>query len=519
MADLYLSRASAAAAPSPLISVIVALAVPVIVVFIGRTLITTVSVDSTSYAVSYSSVRTAITQVLDKELTADRIQEVLAELRDPTPGVGKDAQDKRKTDRATRLKAVAARLNGERGRLVDKLMSLVLVTHPGLPGPDKEPQPLKELRQAVGATKDPGERRKLMASFVAALFDSAGVRQQAAIWVGESIDDRARAALANAVAPPNEPVAATLKRRAVVAPKKETEEQKKEAATQVAAKAVAELLPIGALQRAAAAVIDLPFRPFETRPGESAWASDVAARLGWALVAIVFMLTFAAVAFSSLVQLWRISPLWRWVLIAVTVVAAYVAGEVSRDAFSPGNGLTPLHVALADYAQLFRVGILEWSARFNALRGAGVAILVVGAVATFWLKVATAQELNEQLRGFKALFNAGAVFLAVGTFEVYAAFRWPVVFAADETTRTALQGAATAFALTVGAGFSVVMLATYYVTTFVLRQQALARTIPADDVKTAFETFGFSDLTSDQFLRVAQALAPLLPGAVTLLLS
>ena len=106
-----------------------------------------------------------------------------------------------------------------------------------------------------------------------------------------------------------------------------------------------------------------------------------------------------------------------------------------------------------------------------------------------------------------------------GTFEVYAAFRWPVVFAADDATRSALQAAASAFALTVGAGFSVVMLATYFVTTFVLRQQAVAHAILPEEVETAFQTFGFSDLTSQQFLRFAQSLLPLLPGAVTLFLS
>jgi hypothetical protein len=63
---------------------------------------------------------------------------------------------------------------------------------------------------------------------------------------------------------------------------------------------------------------------------------------------------------------------------------------------------------------------------------------------------------------------------------------------------------------------SVVLLATYVATTLILRRQAVAHSVPAADVNAAFTTLGFDDLTS-QPMRLAQALLPLLPGVVSVL--
>jgi hypothetical protein len=485
MPDRYLSRtpASAAnAAPDPLYAAVLVVGVLLAIVIIGRALLTTIAIDnSTGYGISYNGVRAAITQVLDKDLAADRIQEVLTDLPDPTPGTDEKAQEKRKTDRAARLKSVAVRLNGDRARLADALATLALKDHPGL-----DPA----LKAMVAS-----DRRQEMARRVAARLDGDEFQKTAETWVTEALDARSRAGILAAVAATN-----------ISTPQ------------QIAATTLAKSLSNDALKRSTAAAIELRLNPFDARPGESAWASDVGARLAWAVVALLFSLTFGLLVFTSVTQIWRITNPVRVYFIVVIALLAALAGILARNAFSPANDLTPLHVAFKNYATLFGVGMLAWADAFNVLRGAGVVMLVAGAVATFWVKVRTSAELDEQLRGFKTMFNAGAIFLLAGTLEVYAGFRWPIVFV-DDATRTALQAAAAAFAATIGAAFSVIMLTTYFATTFVLRQQAIAHGVLPPDVDRAFQTFGFSDLTSQQFLRFAQSLLPLVPGVVTVAMS
>ena len=543
MTDRYLTRAAAATddlPPNPLIPAALIAAVPVVVVLIGRALFTTIAIDnSTGRAVSYGAVRTAITQVLDKDLAADRVQEVLTDLPDAPPKpVEKPSEDpaqvgakvkadaeakpdgnaegdakaqaeakaaaeakakaaraqadakareeaptKRNTERGAKLKLVAARLNGERARLAERLTSLALQSHPGLDS-------------SIPENLTAEARRQKMAEIVGRRLNEEKVRGDAETWVSDALDTRSRAAVESTVG--------------ATAPA---------TAQQVAARAVAAALSVDALARSASAAVALPYNVFDTRPGESAWAPDVAARLSWAIIALLFILTFAIVAFTSVVQIWSIESRPRKIFLIVTAVAALIAGILTRAAFSPTAGSTPLHVAFHKYVEVFGVGgILLWADINNVLRGAGVVLLIAGSIATFWVKTGTVAELNVQLRGFKALFNAGAVFLLAGTFEVFAGFRWPIVFA-DEATRTALQGAASAFSATVGAGFAVVLLATYIATTAVLRQQAIAHGVTADEAATALQTFGFGDLTSQQFMRFAQALGPLVPGAFQLLLS
>ena len=492
MPHKYLPRARAGADVDkgfhPWAAALLTVLLPLAIGLLGYTLLMTVAIDnSTGYAVSFNGVRTAIAQMLEKDLATDRVQDVLTELRDPSPGTDPNLKEQRKNDRAARLKSVAARLTGDRARLAESLTSLALQSHPGL-------------EQAVNDAKDAATRRLQMANIVAKRLDAQAVRDKAETWVAEALDERSRAVLVATVAPTADP------KPGEVALKPE----------QVAARSVAGAVSLDALTRSVSAAIALPFNVFDTRPGESAWASDVGARLAWAIVATLFVSTFGLVLFTSVLQVRRIDLPHRHVYLAVTAVVAVLAGLATRQAFSPSSGITPLHLAFKDYAQLFGVGILKWADIFNVLRGIGVVFLIAGSVATFLVTMQSEEELKEQLRGFKALFNAGAVFLMAGTFEVYAGLRWPIVFA-DDATRTTLQSAAAAYAASIGAGFTVVMLATYFATTFILRQQAAKEKIK--HFESAFKEFGFSDLTSQQVMRFAQALAPLLPGVFTLTMS
>jgi hypothetical protein len=100
MPDRYLARApsDSATPPNPLISAGLTVAVPVVVVLVGWGLLNTIALDnSTGHAVSYSGVRSAITQVLEKDLAADRLQDLLTDLPDhPLKPVAKPVDESSK---------------------------------------------------------------------------------------------------------------------------------------------------------------------------------------------------------------------------------------------------------------------------------------------------------------------------------------------------------------------------------------------------------------------------------------
>jgi hypothetical protein len=78
MPDRYLARAQSDSdtPPNPLISAGLTIAVPLVVGIVGWALLNTIALDnSTGHAVSYSGVRSAITQALEKDLAADRLQD------------------------------------------------------------------------------------------------------------------------------------------------------------------------------------------------------------------------------------------------------------------------------------------------------------------------------------------------------------------------------------------------------------------------------------------------------------
>ena len=124
MPHKYLPRARAGADVDkgfhPWAAALLTVLLPLAIGLLGYTLLMTVAIDnSTGYAVSFNGVRTAIAQMLEKDLATDRVQDVLTELRDPSPGTDPNLKEQRKNDRAARLKSVAARLTGDRARLAE----------------------------------------------------------------------------------------------------------------------------------------------------------------------------------------------------------------------------------------------------------------------------------------------------------------------------------------------------------------------------------------------------------------
>jgi len=228
-------------------------------------------------------------------------------------------------------------------------------------------------------------------------------------------------------------------------------------------------------------------------------------------------MTFAMVVFASIGQILRIAHPNRWWFLALSLAAAAAAGWFVSSSYSPISGPTPLHKALEAYVELHGVDMLKWGTFFNRLRIVGIALLVAGSVATFLVEVKDAAELQEQLRGFKALFNSGSVFLLAAVLEVYALLRWPVLLAGADAVQTPLQTAAATMAGATGALATVVLMSVYIATTQVLRQQALASGIENKTIDELLSKFGFGDLASEQTLRIAQALLPLVPGFINVL--
>jgi hypothetical protein len=327
-------------------------------------------------------------------------------------------------------------------------------------------------------------------------------------------DKAAEAAVQRAV---NDWVSTSLDPWAAAALSRSVKVEPKITAESVAAAAIRHSLGLGQPMAGLKSAMSPRFDAFTVKSGESGWTNDVGARLSWAMVTLLFLMTFAMAAFTSVGQVAKIGGHFRWLLFGVTGLAAVIAVVLADRVLSPAGDATPLHRALNDFAQQLEVEIVPWSIWVNRLRAIGLVLLVAGSVATFTVKITKLTDLTDQLRGFKSMFNVGTVFLFAGVLEVYALFRWPVVFAADETTRGVLNGAAASLAAAIGVLFTIVLLAAYVSTTIVLRRQALAiPNVEPEKVDEALEKAGFGDLLSQQGLRLAQALAPLLPGFVNL---
>ncbi len=480
--DLFLERAKPIDSekkpepPSPWLGIVLTVGAPVAAIVVGYYLLLAINIgkDSAAYSTPrYAAVRSAVTQALDRDLAAARLEEILAKTEDPSPYVApaKEAaadiekgKAARLTARTADLKTVAARLNSDRALLAEAL-TLQAMSSP------QSAQPI-ETRLTDQPAKTP---------------------------VGDAIKDWVSKAL--------DPWAAAAAKRSV---KGET--------NSVVATAINNSLALHQPLLSIKAAMSTRFDGFIVRTGESWWTNDVGARLSWAIVTLLFLMTFAMAAFTSGSQLAKIGGRFRWPLFVATAAAALAAAAIAASVLSPSGDETPLHRALNDFArQLSVLQMVGWSSVVNQLRAIGLVMLIAGSAATFAVKIGTLEELADQLRGFKSMFNVGTVFLFAGVLEVYALFRWPVVFAADETTRGVLNGVAASFAAAIGVLFTVVLFTAYLATTIVVRRQAIAiPKVTAKQVDDALKEFGFSDLLTQQGLRLAQALLPLLPGFVNL---
>jgi len=160
----------------------------------------------------------------------------------------------------------------------------------------------------------------------------------------------------------------------------------------------------------------------------------------------------------------------------------------------------------------FTIGTVVAVTVLDSLAVIGIVALIVGSVATFLVKVHTADDVKTQLAGLRVLFNSGVVFLLAGTLEVAALLRWPTVFY-PETTAQAMVTTANCVATAIGAIFTVVLLAVYLPSVTILHEQV--KSLP-DDQRTAAEGFfnamGFGDAGIQQISQLVKAFAPLLTG-------
>lgn len=437
---------------------------------------------------THKVVRTTIQESLTRDLASERLQGLLLEIPDaPAPPPAKSgkpedpaaAAARRKSERTERFKPAASRLAGDVARLTDMLTMQVLTPHPGIE------------RQTRGATASKTPSKVWLKDVVEKRLGDKEVDKQVQEWATQALDPFSRQSAQRAMA--------------------KTESIEKTVASAVAA---------GRLRAVVTDAITPSIEPFEVRTGAAVWAADVSARLTWGIVALVFCLAWLLVVLSAVLQIMSIDAKERMKFVVWVVVASIAAAGFSffllPEIFSAP---TPLHKALSEYAVLYGLGVIPWASVLTVLTAIGIVALLAGASATLWVTVTKKDELEEQLRGFKTLFNSGAILLFAGVLEVYALFRWPIVFIGDDVARTAMQSAAGSLAASVGALFSVLLLATYAPATTALRLQAIANNISPAEVSEAMRNSGFGDLASQQVLRLAQALLPLLPGVITVLAS
>jgi len=105
------------------------IAAPAFAIITGLMLLDALRLDADSKVYSASShalVAKAVTQVLDRDLAAERIQELLTRMPDPSPGSDDKQKDARRNTRSGSLKTVAGRLNADRARLAQDVTALAM---------------------------------------------------------------------------------------------------------------------------------------------------------------------------------------------------------------------------------------------------------------------------------------------------------------------------------------------------------------------------------------------------------
>jgi hypothetical protein len=492
--------------PAPVAEILGTIGAPILTVLLGAGLLYAINIDErcTTLSGSIMSVRQAIAASLDSDLTPEHLAEVLNAAAAKPSAEPKTPEEKKKADdAAVAVRRIADRLDKRRTVLTETLSARVMSAHPALalqhePPDDKTPGPETGTNKgedpcAGRSTATPTGDRKTpepptVERVVASRLSDRWICQAIQAWTPETMDPRTERAVATAGL-----------------------------STATIATRIADMVDGRALRRSVLAVVAPQRSPFEPKGPESAWTKDVNARLMWAITALIFCLAFGLVLFTSIGPIVCVDPDDRkWVLIPL---AGAIVIAVWLPAYQPSLQATPLHAALTSYAELFHVGILDYVRWFEAIRAIGIILLIAGSVATFVVACRKKPDLEQQLRRFKSLFNAGAVFLLAGVLEVYARYRWPLTFVTDTTAQASLQSTAAMVAATAGALYSVVLLVAYIATTFVLRQQAIEHGVDRTEVDQALSVAGFGDFPAQQLMRFAQSLVPLLPGVLTLFVS
>jgi hypothetical protein len=489
-ADRYYKRA-VDNRPNPLGWVALTIGGPLIGTLLALGLLSAINLmgaQNTAYAgLTHKTIRGAIGDTLTKDLTVERIQAVLLDAPDrvlaatppKTPAPTADqiaaAALKRKAERTERVKPAATRLNGEIGRLTDTLTTYALADY---------------LREHTDTMVKDAVAIQAMPTAVAARLDENTIAEKLKAWAASALDSyslaSAREALAAGVAIEN-----------VVVP----------------------LVDAVHLRASVLQAVTSSLDPADMRPTAATWASDIASRLVWAIIALVFCLALLVVVLNAVTQINVIDKQQRPAFLVWTAIVVAVAAFATYWSLPSLQGPEPLHALVKRYTDLYGLAMLTWSQALTVLTAVGGTALLAGTIATLWVQVSDKPQLTEQLRGFRALFNSAALLLFVGVLEITALFRWPTLFIGDDTVRAAMQGTVGTFAASIGALFSVLLLAAYVPATAALRRQAIENSLSAGDVADAMSQAGFGDLASQQALRLAQVLAPLLPGVISILLT
>ena len=264
---------------------------------------------------------------------------------------------------------------------------------------------------------------------------------------------------------------------------------------------------------------------FVTLPAiEADWAArDISARLAWGTATVIFIGLWAAVASLAVYSMWDFTRSRKAVSAGVAAAAA-----------------AALLVALAQYArpssfelfgQLLRMLEVDRDTRVAAasrvltcLVSASLVLLLAASRAILRRtpgpapapgqnaeSPAVKADLTRRLTAFRSLFNTGALLLAAAALEVATLYSWPgSVFDGASEAPASLKAAALLGGGFVGALFSIVLILVYVPTQSVL-QDWVRRELP-DTGTDLLNAAGLNDTTSQQFIRLLQAAAPMLAG-------
>lgn len=287
----------------------------------------------------------------------------------------------------------------------------------------------------------------------------------------------------------------------------------------------------------AQSIVDSVKRRFETERLDDAFvpavAKDYTARLLWTVAGVLFV-TAALVAISGGIARLRGLPQSRWksVLWKSVAAVALVSGYFAW-AQLPTLGSPFLSQALRHFNEVYELQLDTLAGAFNGLAVVAVVMLLGSSWASFLTVTQDARHLRLQLEALRWSLNIGTALLVAGVIEVFALSQWPAAFASDAAA-TSITTAASAAAGAVGVLFSLILLLVYLPGSQELRERAAAvieecgrvandPNASPEQKKDAAQTksfieasltaTGFDGQTSQQLMRFAQALLPLLVTA------